>query len=265
MAGPRIRTLKPEILEDEKIAMLSDSAFRLFTSMVVLSDDWGNVRADVRWLQGQVWWAHEQRPNILLALIELCRAPLISVYGVRGGTYAHLLGWEKHQRIDNRGKNRVPKTDDPDAKSIHVDESFGARVAETRGEPRRLAAGSGMGMGEEQEGDRDSAVPEPRQNKSTEARKHKLPDGWMPDRSAVNLEAERVSAARGVDLEAQLKNLRDWAVSNNAKKADWNATWRNWTRNAKPSGPQRHAQSALDLQLERVRMLEEQERNGESE
>src|SRR5689334_14652326 len=124
MAGPRIRTLKPEILEDEKTAPLSDTAFRLFTSLVVLADDWGNVRCDVRLLQGQIWWAHENKPNVLLALIELCRATLIEVYAVRGGTYAHLRGWEKHQRIDNAGKNRVPKPDDADASGITVDDGF---------------------------------------------------------------------------------------------------------------------------------------------
>jgi hypothetical protein len=27
--------------------------------------------------------------------------------------------------------------------------------------------------------------------------------------------------------------MRDWAKSNAAKKVDWDATWRNWTRNSK--------------------------------
>jgi hypothetical protein len=92
-------------------------------------------------------------------------------------------------------------------------------------------------------------------------KKQRLPDGWMPCRSEATLEAERVAASRGVDVPAQLQNLRDWARANNAKKADWDATWRNWTRNAKPSGPQR-GRTPLELQLERVRMLEAEERAG---
>lgn len=118
----RIRTLKPEILEDEKTSALSDAAFRLFVSMIVLADDHGNVRADVRWLAGQIWWQHEPKPNVLLALVELSNARLISVYGVRGGTYATLPGWTRHQRIDNAGKGRVPSPDDSDSQLVKVDE-----------------------------------------------------------------------------------------------------------------------------------------------
>lgn len=44
----RIRTLKPEILEDARTAGLSDAAFRLFVAMIVLADDHGNLRADDR-------------------------------------------------------------------------------------------------------------------------------------------------------------------------------------------------------------------------
>ena len=64
--------------------------------------------------------------------------------------------------------------------------------------------------------------------------KHALPDDWSPDRSEANLTAEATARSRGIDLDQQLASLRDWARGNNAKKVDWNATWRNWTRNAKP-------------------------------
>lgn len=235
----RIRSLKPELIEDEKVAPLSDSAFRLFVSMITLADDHGNVRADIRWLQGQVWWASAEPPNVLPLLVELVRACLIEPYGVRGGTYCHLRGWGKHQRIDNAGKNKVPPPNDTDALSIDIytagDWRLSPRLAEFRGEsgtsPAEFAAGYGedrIGVGRGEEG--NSAKPAARGKA-----KHRLPDGWEPARSDANLEAERVAVARGVDLAEQIKNLRDWAAANNAKKADWDATWRNWTRNAKPS------------------------------
>lgn len=56
MAG-RIRTLKPEMLEDAIIAELSDTAFRLFVGMILLADDAGRLRADSRYLAGQIFWA----------------------------------------------------------------------------------------------------------------------------------------------------------------------------------------------------------------
>lgn len=109
---PRIRTLKPEILEDKNTAGLSDSAFRLLVGMIVLADDYGNIRAEEEWLQGQIWWLHKIPPRIQNLLAELHSAPLIEVYEVRKQLYAHILGWEKHQRINNAGKPRVPLPSD---------------------------------------------------------------------------------------------------------------------------------------------------------
>lgn len=104
----RIRTIKPEILEDEKTAGLSDSAFRLFLAMIFLADDHGNLRTDDRWLGGQVWWARGNPPRVSECLREVAEADLIVVYQVRDQVYAHIRSWDKHQRIDNRGKARVP-------------------------------------------------------------------------------------------------------------------------------------------------------------
>jgi len=70
-------------------------------------------------------------------------------------------------------------------------------------------------------------------------RKARLPADWTPARSEVNIEAERVAAARGVDIQAELKSMRDWATANASKKVDWDATWRNWTRNSRPQNVRR--------------------------
>lgn len=67
------------------------------------------------------------------------------------------------------------------------------------------------------------------------APRRRLPDDWVPERSEANIAAEAAARERGVNLRDELSKLRDWAAANNNKKADWNATWRNWTRNAKPS------------------------------
>lgn len=95
--------------------------------------------------------------------------------------------------------------------------------------------------------------------------KCRLPDDWSPVRSTANLAAEAAARSRGVDLDLQLANMRDWARANGARKADWEATWRNWTRNAKPSGAfERQRQTPLEQQLERVRMLEAEESAGKA-
>lgn len=105
MAG-RIRTLKPELLEDAKTAGLSDTAFRLFVSAILLADDYGNLRAEPGYLRGQIWWKREPSAAFDAALDEL--APLVALYEVNGQRYGHIRGWTKHQRVDRPGKPRCP-------------------------------------------------------------------------------------------------------------------------------------------------------------
>jgi len=89
----------------------------------------------------------------------------------------------------------------------------------------------------------------------------RLAPDWEPERSDANVRAEQQAKARGVDLRVELDKLRDWAVGNGAKRADWDAVWRNWTRNARPESRRPGQQpTPLELQLERVAMLEERER-----
>jgi hypothetical protein len=71
---------------------------------------------------------------------------------------------------------------------------------------------------------------------ASRSRKHQLTDDWLPARSEVNLRAEGEAVARGVDLQAELQRMRNWAKANAEKKADWDATWRNWTSNSKARG-----------------------------
>jgi hypothetical protein len=107
MSG-RIRSIKPELLDDERTANLSDAAWRMFVSMIVLADDYGNLRGSAEYLGGQIWWARSSQADPLKALQELESADLVALYTIRGQTYAHLSGWDKHQRVDNAGKPRVP-------------------------------------------------------------------------------------------------------------------------------------------------------------
>lgn len=110
MAG-RIRTLKPEILEKARTAELADDAWRLFVSMILLADDYGNLDAHPRRLQGAVWWARgvPRDPRVILA--EVSGAGLVNCYEVRGQLFVSIVGWNEHQRVDKPGKPRVPFPD----------------------------------------------------------------------------------------------------------------------------------------------------------
>lgn len=63
-----------------------------------------------------------------------------------------------------------------------------------------------------------------------------LPADWMPSN------AHRLLAADlKVDVEFEAVKFRDWTVANAVTKVDWEATFRNWLRNSKPTPTGQHA------------------------
>lgn len=107
MSG-RIRTIKPELLEDAVTAGLSDMAFRLFISCILLADDHGRLRFEPAFIRGTVYWARDvDAEAFTLALAEL--EPLVMAYVVKGQRYGAIRNWKKHQRVDKPGKPRLPE------------------------------------------------------------------------------------------------------------------------------------------------------------
>lgn len=115
MAG-RIRTLKPELLEDAITAGLSHEAFRLFVAAILLADDWGNLNADAALLHAKVF---SRRPlargvedlDVLLGELTQPKGSepgLVEVYCVRGQRFITLSGWFHHQKIDHPTAPKVP-------------------------------------------------------------------------------------------------------------------------------------------------------------
>lgn len=133
MAG-RIRTIKPEILEDERSAGLSSDAWRLWVCMWLIADDYGNLRGDSRRLAADVFWAAPVPPRVSDLLEELSATGLITRYTVRGQQYVSINNWAKHQRVDNAGKQRVPGPSEADGKQAPADTlGESPRTSETRG------------------------------------------------------------------------------------------------------------------------------------
>jgi hypothetical protein len=113
----RIRTIKPEMLDDSKAGRLGDAAWRLFVSMWILADDYGNLPLDASWIHRRVFWARNDRDPSFTekVIVELEGQGMIACYEVRGQTYCHIVNWGKHQRVDKPGNPRVPKGDDVEA------------------------------------------------------------------------------------------------------------------------------------------------------
>lgn len=107
----RIRSIKPELLEDERTARLSHVEWRLFVSLLLLADDYGNLRAAPERILGAALWAH-LREDVARILDSLVAASLLILYDVAGQRYAHINGWDKHQKVDHPGKPLCPALSD---------------------------------------------------------------------------------------------------------------------------------------------------------
>lgn len=142
MAG-RIRTIKPELLEDERVAELSSDAFRLFVGCILIADDHGNFRLAVGYLSGQVFWRLVETGRRTIADVEAARAELLAphpldrtrpgliyAYRLGGQVYGHVTGWERHQKVEKVGKPRCPGPDAEGAVRIRIDSAVVQEIRE---------------------------------------------------------------------------------------------------------------------------------------
>jgi hypothetical protein len=106
----RIRTLKPEILEDAKTSRLSDACWRTFVSLILLADDHGNLHAEPDRLEAAIFWGSRDPRDTFANILEtLASVSLVEFYEVRGQRFAHIVGWDRHQKVDKPSRPRVPR------------------------------------------------------------------------------------------------------------------------------------------------------------
>lgn len=246
MAG-RIRSIKPELLEDEKASALSDAAWRLFVSSWLLADDHGRFRAGARYLAAQVWQDTSLTEKASAALAELAAVGRVNVYQVDGQAYAEIPTWNKHQRIDNAGRPRVPPP--PSCDSDNLD-AVSPRTAETRGDSPRFAARASELAARPptttttttSEGDDSAARPpppapvqldaqpeEPKRAKGDRKRPARaMPDGWKPN--AKHLERARELGFGDRETLAMGESFAEYHRSKGNVFADWDAAFGTWIR-----------------------------------
>jgi hypothetical protein len=140
---PRIRSIKPEILEDDKTASLESREWRAFVSLICLADDRGHVRANPRWLEGQIFWGTREEVNIRAILARLSRENLITLYSHSGQPYLRVTNWDRHQKVDHPAKPRMPQVEDDDG-SVDFATTLGTPLfRESLGKSSRLIQDQG--------------------------------------------------------------------------------------------------------------------------
>jgi len=112
---PRIRTVKPEWLDDEKLSAAGSDARVMSIALILMADDYGNGRANDMVVAGHVF-ALDRDPvkKSREALATLEKVGFARRYVVRGQTYYHIQNWHRHQRVDNPSKPIYPMPHEAD-------------------------------------------------------------------------------------------------------------------------------------------------------
>jgi len=112
---PRIRTVKPEMRQDERYARLSYPARELFNGLITMADDEGRFRAMTGAILGHVFPYDEDAPRKLREWVaEIKVSGMIVFYVDDGVPYGAFRHWAKHQRINRPRASELPPPPDPD-------------------------------------------------------------------------------------------------------------------------------------------------------
>lgn len=227
----RIRSIKPEWLEDEKLAACSDGARLLSIGLILLADDHGRGRASTHYLSGQVWTYTSRDPRKIAAnLGELSAAGFALVYEVDGQAYYEIRTWHKHQRIDNAGKPRVPP---PSNDSRNSAAKRGETPLETEKETDT-----------EEEKETEKEVAEPPSAVVEVFPCRGKPTSWPLTEARI---ASWTALYPGVDVLAECRKALAWVGANGGKTAGgmpaFLVRWLNRTTNRAPPNGTRAPQS----------------------
>lgn len=241
MAGNRIRSVRPELLEHPRFAALSDGAVRLWMGLLPCWDDEGRSLGSVGYVKGRVYFAR-RKSNALIGreIAELEAAGWLFRYGSAGVEYLAVRGWsdpksECYQFIKDARPSKLP------APTIEPRTEHRTEPRSTpRTEPRTLD------QDQDQDGDQDgdggrlrgttppvvpsASITAPSANPSRRSRAERavaLPEDWSPRSDELALAREL-----GVDPTGEQAAFRDHHSAKGSRFVDWHAAFRVWLHRA---------------------------------
>lgn len=110
MVRARIRSIKPEIWQDEKIGDLSRDARLLLLGMLTMADDDGRLLAAPMVILGHAFPFDSDAPKKLARWIrEVERSGIVQFYEHNGKPYAAFRNWRQHQKINRPSPSSLPE------------------------------------------------------------------------------------------------------------------------------------------------------------
>lgn len=146
---PRIRTIKPETAEDEKLGQVSRDARLMFILLWTICDDHGRFRSAPVHLRSRLFGYDDVAlAEVAEWLGELAGIGRVGLYEVDGERYGVVSNWGKHQRIDNASKPLYPDPPEsfeppPESPRATTTDGDSPQPTEVLGEPPRAAESLG--------------------------------------------------------------------------------------------------------------------------
>ena len=219
----RIRTIKPEFFTSEDIVSLSPYARLLYIALWCEADKEGRMAWKPRTFKMRYLPADDVVVDELCA--EIISAGLVKLYG---DGYAHIPAFHAHQHINPReSASQLPEPPVSDAQATRK-----PRVTDASGTREQRDSDAQVGReGKGKEGlDAAQSAASPRGSR--------LPQDWQLPKAWGDWALSEFKTWTADVVRVEADKFRDhWhaKAGRDATKADWQATWRNWCRNAKPN------------------------------
>jgi len=108
---PRIRTIKPEIWQDEKLAPLQPLTRLVFVGLISMADDAGRLVDNIKSIDGFLF--PETKESSREPLDILARIGRIIRYTSSSGQkLIQITNWDRHQKVDKPAKYTLPAPSD---------------------------------------------------------------------------------------------------------------------------------------------------------
>lgn len=113
MSRPRIRSIKPETWQDERVHRLSREARLLLVVLITMADDEGRVAASPVMILGHGYPYDEDAPRKLPKwLAELEHERVVLRYTHDRKPYIAFRNWRRHQKINRATDSQLPAPPD---------------------------------------------------------------------------------------------------------------------------------------------------------
>lgn len=136
-ARPRIRSLKPEVWQDERFAGLGNLPVRLYVGLITQADDEGRGSANLNLIRARIF-PFDERPleDFALGLQALRDARLVELYDAGGRSLIQITSWADDQRVDKPTASDLPAPPRPAGGSAREQSGVVATTPEPGGDPR---------------------------------------------------------------------------------------------------------------------------------